>query len=85
MLQVVIHGVAATVLDPAKLVELDLCLIVGERGILGAPYSVPLLLDCVEQAKGVSGRLELIEVGLVFYLALDVLVAAPQDGGKHLT
>ena len=85
MLQAVEHSVDTTVSTLAKAVELDLQLMVGDRGVLSAPYYIPLLLDCVEQAKGVSGRLELIEVGLVFYLALDVLVAAPQDGGKHLT
>ena len=69
MPQVVRHGVAATVSALAKAIELDLHLMIGDRGVLGAPYSVPLLLDSIEQAKGVARRLEVIEFGPVSDLA----------------
>ena len=81
MLQVVGHIVVATVSALAEAVELDLRLIVGDRGVLSTPYSVPLLLDIVDQAEGVSRRLDIIEVGSVSDLSSEVLVAAPQDGG----
>ena len=60
MPQVVRHGVAATVSALAKAAELDLCLMVGSRGIISAPYSAPPLINSVEQAKGVSSRLKVI-------------------------
>ena len=85
MLQAVEHSVDTTVSALAKAVELDLQLMVGDRGVLSAPYYIPLLIDCVEQAKGVARRLEVIEVGPVLDLASEVLVTAPQDGGEHLT
>ena len=44
----VLHGVAVTILALDKEIELDLCLVVGNRGILGTPYSVPLLLKSIE-------------------------------------
>ena len=37
MLQVVGHGVSANVSALAEMVELDLCLIIGDRGILSDP------------------------------------------------
>ena len=77
MLQVVGHCVAMTVLTLAYAIELDLRLMIGERGILGAPYSAPLLLDIVEQDKGVNKRLEVINVDLVSDLASEFLVVAP--------
>ena len=52
---------------------------VGDRGVLGALYLVPLLLDCVDQAESVARRLEVIEVGPVLYLASEVPVAALQE------
>ena len=79
MLQAVEHGVDTTVSALAKAVELDLQLMVGNRGVLSAPYYIPLLLDCVEQANGVARRLEVIEVGPVLYLASEVPVAALQE------
>ena len=48
VLEVVGDGVALTVLDLAEMVELDLCLMVGDRGILGAMDSIAFLLDCVQ-------------------------------------
>ena len=72
---------AATVLALAKTAELDLSLIKGNRGVLVDMYSVPLLLDGVDQDEGVARRLEVIEVGPVSDLASEVLIAAPQDGG----
>ena len=66
------------------MVELDLCLMVGDRGILGALDSVALLLNCVEHAKGVAVRPEGIKVGAVFYLALEFLVTESQDSGENL-
>ena len=85
MLQVVGHGVAEIFSFLSKSIELDLSLIVGNRCVLGAPYSIPLLINCVEQAEGVAIRLEVIEVGPVFYLASEILVLSPQDGGGHIT
>ena len=85
MIKVVKHGVAPTVLDLAKAVELDLHLMVGNRGVLGAPYSTLLLLDYVEQAEGVARRLEVIEVSRFSYLVSEVIVSEPYDGGEHLT
>ena len=85
MLQVVRHSVAAAVSALAKAVELDLYLMVRNRGVLVATYYIPLLLDRVEQAEGVDRRLEVTGVGLVSDLASEVLVASPQDGGKNLT
>ena len=84
MLQLVRHGVAATVLTLAETVELHLRLMIGDRGILGVSSSVSLLLNRVEQAEDVTGRLEEIEIGPVLDLALEVLVASPQDGGENL-
>ena len=66
------------------MVELDLRLMIGNRGVLGALYFVALLINSIEQSKGDARRLEGIEVGPVLYLASEVLVAAPQDGGEHL-
>ena len=76
---------AAAVSALAKAVELDLYLMVRNRGVLVATYYIPLLLDRVEQAEGVDRRLEVTGVGLVSDLASEVLVASPQDGGKNLT
>ena len=84
ILQLVGYGVAATVLALAKALELDLRLMVGYRGVLGAPCSLTLLLDSIEKAEGVSKRLEVIKVGPFSDLALEVLVAAPRDGGEIL-
>ena len=67
-----------------EMIELDLSLMVDNRGILGDPYFVPLLLNHIEQDEGVSGRIEVIEVGPVLELASEVLIAAPQDGWEHL-
>ena len=58
---------------------------VGDRGIISALYSVPLLVDSVEQAEVFARRLEVIESGPVSYLASKVLIAAPQDFGERLT
>ena len=68
---------SATVSALAKAVELDLRLIVSDRDVLGATYSVPLLRDLIEQAEDVAKRLEVIKVGPVLDLASEVLVAAP--------
>ena len=76
---------AEKVLALTKEVELDLRLRVGDRVVLGAPYSAPLLINRVDQAKGVYRRLEVIKFGSVLYLALEFLVEAPQDGGENLT
>ena len=84
MLEVVGHGVAVTVSSLAETVEIHLHLVIGDKGIFGASYCVALLFNRVEQVKGVTGRLEGIEVGLVFNLSSKVLVAAPQDVGEHL-
>ena len=46
------HGVAATVSSLAEKVELDQRLMIGDRGVISYLYSVALLIDCVEQAKG---------------------------------
>ena len=78
MLQVVGHGVAATVLALADMVELGLHLMIGDRGVLSDLYSISLLFNRVEQAKGVAVRLEGFEVGPVSDLALEVLVPASQ-------
>ena len=72
---------AASVLALAETVELDLRLMVGNKGILDAPYPVPLLIDSVEQVEGVAGRIKLIKVILVSDLASEVLVSTPQDVG----
>ena len=48
VLEVVVDGMAATVLALDDMVELNLYLMVCYRGILGTLVSVPLLLDCVE-------------------------------------
>ena len=48
MLRVIGHGVSTTVSALAKAVELDLRLMVGYRGILGAPYPLLLLIDSFE-------------------------------------
>ena len=85
VLDVVRDGMAPTFLALDETVELDLCLMVGERDVLGATDSAALLLDGVEQAEGVSVRLEGIEVVPVSYLSSEVFVAAPQDGGEHFT
>ena len=74
----------ATVSALSETVELELWLAGGNRGILGASESIDLLLDHVDQAEGVAGRIEGIEVSLVLYLASEVLVTATHDGGEHL-
>ena len=84
VLKVVGDGVSPTILTLDETLELDMCLLVEDRGVLGATDYSAFLLDRVEQAKGVSGRLERIEVGPVLYLALEVFVAAPQTSGEHL-
>ena len=65
MIQVFGNGVATTVLALTETVELDLRLMIGGIGVLGAPYSIPILLD-----RLVAGRLEGIEVGPVSDLDL---------------
>ena len=60
MLQLVRHGVAATVSALIKEIEIDLHLMVGNIGVISAPYSVPLLIDRIEQAEVVTRRLEVI-------------------------
>ena len=82
--EVVGHGVSATISALDETVELHFRLIIGDRGILGVLYYVALLLNHVEQAEDVTGRLEEIEIGPVLDLALEVLVASPQDGGENL-
>ena len=84
MIEVVRHGMATTVFALAETVELDLCLMVGNRSILGASESVALLLDRVDQSEGVPGRLKEIEVGLFLYLPLEVIIIEPEDSGDHL-
>ena len=84
MLQVVGYGVAVILLALAKEVSLDLRLMVGNRGVLSAPYSVPLLIDSVDQAEGVARRLEVIKFGSVSDLASEVFISAPQYGGSNL-
>ena len=84
MIQMVGHDVSVTVLSLTETVEPDLRLMIYDRGVLGAFYSVALLLDRIEQAEDVAGRLNGIEVGPFSDLALEVLVAAPQDIGEHL-
>ena len=81
MLQVVGHGVATAISALDKGVKLELCLMVGDMDVIYDPYSVPLLLDCFDTVKGVTGKLEVIEVGPVLDLDLEVLVAAPHDSG----
>ena len=75
---------SATVSSLSKRVELELCLAGGNRGILGDSESTALLLDHVDQAEGVSGRIKVIEVSPVSYLSSEVLITAPHDGGEHL-
>ena len=60
MLHVVGQSVATIVSALAKAVGLDLHLIVGNRGVLDASYSILLLLDIIEQAKVIARRLEVI-------------------------
>ena len=49
---------AATILDLADTVELDLRLMIGKRGVLGASNSATLLIDRVEKAEDVARILE---------------------------
>ena len=84
VLEVVGQGVATTISALAKTVELDLLLMIYNMGILVASYSVDLLIDRVDQAKGVSGRIEGIEVGPFLDLVLKFLIEAPQDGGDNI-
>ena len=72
---------AATVLVLDETVEIYLHLLIGNRSKLGASRSVSLLPNRIDQAKGVTGRLEGIEVGPVSEFASEVLVAEPQEGG----
>ena len=85
MLEVVGHGVAVTVSALAQTVELHMRLMIGDRVVLGALYSVSLLPNHVDQAKGVAGRLKGIKVRPVSDLALEVLVTAPQGSRYYLT
>ena len=71
----------ATILSLTKAVELDLRLMLGNRCVLGTQYSVPLLIDRLDNSKGFSIRLKVIAVVPVLDIDLEVLVAAPQDGG----
>ena len=73
-----------TISSQDETVELDLCLMVSDRGILGSSESVSLLPDRVDQAKVVAIRIEGIEVVPVSYISLEVLVAEPQYGGENL-
>ena len=50
---------------------------IGDKGVLGALYSIPLLFDSAQQAKGVARRLEVIEFGPFLNLASEVLIVAP--------
>ena len=56
---------AVAVLAVADTVEFELCLMVGNRGIFCASDSVAFLINHVEQANGVAGRLKGIEVSPV--------------------
>ena len=84
VLNMVGDDMAVAVLALVETVELDLCLMISNRGILDASDSVALLLCHVEQDKGIPGRLKGIKVRPVSYLALKVLVASPHDGGERL-
>ena len=64
-------------------IKLDLYLMVGNRGILGATEYVAFLLYSFDQARGVADRLKGIEVGPVLHLTSEVLVTAPQIVGEH--
>ena len=85
VLEVVRHGVAATISALAEMVELNLRLMIDDRGVLSYLYSVALLIDCVDQAEGVAGRLKGIKSGPVSDFSSEVLVAAPHYGGENLT
>ena len=54
MIEVVGHGVAETVLALAETVELYLHLMICNKGVLSASYSVTLLIDNIDKSKGVS-------------------------------
>ena len=84
VLEVIRYRMAATVLALFETVELDLCLMKDNRGVLSNLEYVAHLLNHSEKAEGVTGKIERIEVGLILYLASEVLVATPQDSRKYL-
>ena len=83
VIKVVGESIATTVLTLAGTVELDMCLMVGDRGVLIAMESIAFLLNRVDQAECVASRHEGIRVSPVSHISLEVFITAPQDCGEH--
>ena len=81
VLKVVGQSVSATISALADTVELHLRLMIDDRGVLRASYSIAFLLFHVDQAKGFSIRLKGIKVGTVLEISSEVLVSEPQYSG----